>query len=317
MNEEDRKRARDFVSHLFRNPNIKDEPPLIAEGLLLNFIVQNTEQLKLTFKTPQFFPHLSWNEVLQIIISDLYERISAEVLPLLTEFFENINYDVLNKLNAGSPLPRNFQKEKSIAFLRMIFKNRDVRYNLNSAVTMLNYEIIDKYVNEIFEQRGFLYNEIVRVQRTNLEVDEYIVFLKILMILRSAAFMKIDCQTIGTVKKIGLNEALKMRGKFSGFLNEMTGYIRSNLPNLSDKTIRLAIKSNLQDKMTEVEEASSRLLYILCTRYHNYKPVSRVDRGAESPDKSWYAIARKNAEHYGFDKRMLEELYRIAGDNNW
>jgi hypothetical protein len=45
--------------------------------------------------------------------------------------------------------------------------------------------------------------------------------------------------------------------------------------------------------------------------------VGKVDRGAESPDKSWFSIAKKNADYYGFDRRMLDELYMIAGDNNW
>jgi len=45
--------------------------------------------------------------------------------------------------------------------------------------------------------------------------------------------------------------------------------------------------------------------------------MTTIDRGAESPDKSWFAVARKNADYYGFDKRMIEDLYRIARDNNW
>jgi hypothetical protein len=81
--------------------------------------------------------------------------------------------------------------------------------------------------------------------------------------------------------------------------------------------VHLAVKANMPDTMTAVDEGSSRLLYILTSRFHNYKAMEKVDRGAESPDKSWFAIARKNAKMLGFEKNMLEELYRIAGDNNW
>jgi hypothetical protein len=266
------------------------------------------KQLKLTFKTPQFFPHLEWNQVLQLILSDLYERVSSEVLPVLDKFFEGMDYDALELISDSSSIPADFQQEKLKGFVRTIIKNKDVRYNLNSTVTMLKYSTIDNYIGEIFNHRGFLFNEITRVQKSNLDIGEYIVFVKILLILRSGAHMKIDSPSTGTTKKLSLNEAIKMRGKLQNYLGDLVQYLKQQIPFLSEKTITLAIKSNLQMKMTDLEEGISRLLFILCTRYHNYKPVGKVDRGAESPDKSWFAIAKKNADCYGVDRRMLGEL---------
>jgi hypothetical protein len=42
-----------------------------------------------------------------------------------------------------------------------------------------------------------------------------------------------------------------------------------------------------------------------------------VDRGANGPDSSWFSVARRNYKYYGFDIKMLDELYRIAADNGW
>ncbi len=314
---EDLQKVREFVDHLFSNPNISSESSLIAEGLLINFIIQNMNQLKLTFKTPQFFPHLEWNQVLQLILSDLYERVSSDVLPVLDEFTDEMDYDALARVSDSSSFTPDFQQEKLKGFIRTIIKNKDVRYNLNSTITMLKYRTIDNYISEIFNHRGFLFNEITRVQKSNLEVGEYIIFAKILLILRSGAHLKIDSPSTGTTKKLSLNDALKMRGKLQNYLGDLVPYLKQQLPFLSNKTITLAVKSNLQMNMTDLEEGISRLLFILCTRYHNFKPVGKVDRGAETPDKSWFSIAKKNADYYGFDKRMLDELYMIAGDNNW
>jgi len=47
------------------------------------------------------------------------------------------------------------------------------------------------------------------------------------------------------------------------------------------------------------------------------RPVTRVDRGAVSPDKSWFNISRRNFKFYGFDIKLLDELYKIAGENGW
>ena len=48
-----------------------------------------------------------------------------------------------------------------------------------------------------------------------------------------------------------------------------------------------------------------------------FKANVKVDRGADTPDKSWFNIARKNSRFFGFDDKMLEELYKIAAENGW
>ena len=64
-------------------------------------------------------------------------------------------------------------------------------------------------------------------------------------------------------------------------------------------------------------ETTSRIASIFSMRCKNYKPYNKVDRGAESPDKSWFNIARRNFKFYGFDIKMLDEFYKIAAENNW
>ena len=116
---------------------------------------------------------------------------------------------------------------------------------------------------------------------------------------------------------ISLKEYISHPRSLNKFIDPFTKVIHKELPNLNERTIKLAIKSNLSEQHTDKEDASSRFLYIMSSRYRNYKPIKKVDRGAESPDKSWFGIAKKTAESQGFDKRMLDELYMIAGNNNW
>lgn len=314
---EDIVKVKNFVDHLLSLPNIKNEPPLISEGLILNFVVQNLDHLKKSFKTPQFFPNLEWNEVLQIVLSELFERVASNVLPSLNEFVEETDFEAISKVAGDQSFPPEFKKEKTRNFIANLFRNKDARYNFHSVINLLQYGIIDKYIGEIFRRRDYLYNELVRVQKSYLEADEYIVFLKVLLLIKNAAYMKIPSGDSENSPKLNLFDSIKNPGKFQKFVDHFTRQLRRELPHLSEKIITLALKSNLRENLTETEEASSRFLYILTTRYHEYKPMEKVDRGAESPDKSWFAVARKNAEYYGFDKRMLEELYRIAGDNNW
>jgi hypothetical protein len=176
---------------------------------------------------------------------------------------------------------------------------------------------MERYIGQIFDRRDYLYNELVRVQKTYLEADEYINFLKILLLIRNSAFMKVSVSPGMPDKQINLSEYIKNPRNIGKIMTQFVIAINQSLPNLDEKSITLAMKSNLGQQHTEVEDASSRFLYIMTSRYNTYKPVAKLDRGAESPDKSWFGIAKKNAESMGYDKRMLEELYRVAGDNNW
>ena len=318
MNEnETKQRIRDFVDHLLSNPGIKSEPLIIGEGLILNFIVQNMDHLKTTFKTPDFFPDLQWNEVLQLILADLYERIIKIEYPVINEFIQKADFHFLSKISGTAPFTNDFHQEKISAFVQSIFRNKDVRYNFNSVVNIFKYEVLEKYITEIFNRRGYLHNELVRVQKIYLEADEYINFLKMLLLIRNSAFMKVSINPEIPDNKICLKEVLDQPRTLNKIIDPFTKVVQKELPNLDSKTIKLAIKSNLGEKHTEKEDASSRFLYIMTSRFKNYRPMKKIDRGAESPDKSWFGIARKTAASQGFDKRMLDDLYLIAGDNNW
>lgn len=316
MQEQDTQKIRDFVDHLLGLPNIKGEPLLIGEGLILNFIVQNMNQLKATFKTPQFFPHLDWNEVIQVMLSELYGKVSHDILPEFLEFINSADLHMLNLLHQGTNFPENFLREKLQEFTQTIFKNKDVRYNLSSTLNIFKYNILEKYLAEIFNRREVIYNELVRVQKMNLECDEYLVLLKTMLIIKNAAYLKMPINENSSTA-LSLTDALKMPGKASKFIEKAAKHLFTMLPVVPEKIIQLALKANLKESLTENEDASSRFLFIFSHRFHNYRPVEKIDRGAESPDKSWFAIARKNADLYGYDKRMLDALYRIAGDNNW
>jgi hypothetical protein len=317
MTEADKKKIGDFVNHLLSNPNIKNESTLVAEGMLLNFIVQNREQLKVTFKTPQFFPHLDWNESLSAIVSTIYNLVIGSVMPVLDGFIETFDTEALNKISKNTKFPESFHREKLKSFTQSIMQNKDARYNMNSVINIFKYNALERYLGEMFAGRDYLYNELVRVQKTYLECDEYITYLKVLLIVKNAAFVKIPLASESAEKKFNLNDSINSPAVLKKFLDSLLSNMKKQLPNLPEKTLKLAIKANMWEKQTELEDSSSRFLYIFSKRYHDYKPVDRVDRGAESPDRSWFGIARKNAEYYGFNKRMLDELYRISGDNNW
>jgi hypothetical protein len=138
----------------------------------------------------------------------------------------------------------------------------------------------------------------------------------VLLIIRNAAFVKIPLNGASD-KTFNMADCINSPANLKKYMEKLLVSIKQQLPNIPEKAITLAIKSNVWDNQTGIEDSSSRLIYILVKRFQDYRPIEKIDRGAESPDKSWFGIAKKNAEYYGFNKRMLDELYRIAGDNKW
>lgn len=310
-------KVNDFVEHLLSNPGIKSEPLLVGEGMIMNFIVQNLPQLKITFKNSQFFPHLEWNQVLELIFENLYSRVSGIVLPVINQFVDNTDFSFMNKLSASGTIADKFRREKFHTFVQMIFRNRDSRFNMNSTINIFNYNVLEKYIGEIFKRRDFLHNELVRVQKINIDSNEYIIFLKTMMLVRNTVYMKLPLNPSNPESKISISDIGKNRKMILSYTNSVVQYLISLLPGIPETLIRLAVKSNFTADMIEEDEATAKLLYILSSRFQNYKHIAKIERGAESADKSWLGIAKKNADHFGYDRRILDALYLIAGDNNW
>ena len=93
-----------------------------------------------------------------------------------------------------------------------------------------------------------------------------------------------------------------------------TGSLVKEIPLIDITECKLAVDSNLPDYLLENWEASSRFLFILISRFADYEPANKKEKGAETADKSWYGVARKVAQNYGYNKGIVDELYLIANE---
>jgi len=81
--------------------------------------------------------------------------------------------------------------------------------------------------------------------------------------------------------------------------------------------IRSGVNANVSYLENRFIEATARLAAVFSARCRAFQPNVRVDRGADTPDKSWLSIARRNYKFYGFDVKILDELYSIAAESGW
>jgi len=138
-----------------------------------------------------------------------------------------------------------------------------------------------------------------------------------MLLIKNIVFVPLQINPSDPDLKLCINDIEINREKIQLYTGFLVNYAIPLLPGFPEILLRLAVKSNFTADLVEDDEVSSRLIFILNARFQNVKQSGKTYRGAEPPDKSWFGIAKKNAEHFGYDRRILDALYLIAGDNNW
>ena len=101
------------------------------------------------------------------------------------------------------------------------------------------------------------------------------------------------------------------------FAEKVEASLVKEVPSLPEVLVKSAVRSNLSFVDHKYIQATSRITSIINSLARSVKTDMKVDRGASTPEKSWFSIARRNYKYFGWDIKMLDELYRFAAENNW
>jgi len=295
-----------FLQHLLELPAIKNDCPIGAELQIVQFIKTNLPKLEVSFSKPEFFPEIPPKETIAYILSTLQKK----VINISLEFFKKIinteiDFSVLRKVRKR-PVDEDKLKEKLFDLIKDMVSDSVCRAQLKPVYYIFELKYINKVIELLFERKAFTYNELVRVQKCFIDAQEYINYLKILLLLcQYPNFAKEN-------KKILINASTNEE-KVQLCANSAKTLVR-RIPEIDLIDIKLASDSNLPENLLEIWEASSRFLYVLLHRFSEYEPMVKVEKGAETPDKSWYGVARKIAKDFGYSKGIVDELFLIANE---
>jgi hypothetical protein len=317
MDQKDKQKILGFVNHMLSIPNIRSEPPLIREGLIISFITKNLPQIRSTLASQDFFPHMNPDETLKMVFQVLKQIVLNDVKPGIELWLgKGIDFGIIKSLYPYQQMPPDDYRRMLTKFINELLSSTDARYNFNSVVNVFKYRAIERYVSQIFERRGFIFNEIRRVEKNSLDLHEFIEFTKLVFLIKNIMFVRVPISTDSVDRVVNINEIVKFSIPLETLMKKHQQLLLKHLPFVTSDLFKTASKACLKKELTQTDEASARLFYILASRYQEYKHQT-VDRGAETLDKSWYNIARRNHSFYGFDEKMVNELYYIAGDNLW
>jgi hypothetical protein len=303
----EQQKAHQFIQRLLANPALTQLTPLQKEEQIFQFLQTNARQLYPTLSSSAFFPGKNPLQIQELLASSLNEIINPNLFDLLANEVKKIDFGFSAQLREQkTSVPR--LGEACVEFEKNLLAKRDARLAFTGPLTALTYNLTDKYLDEVFKRREYIYMEITRLQRLKLSKEEVQNFLKATLLLKNAVYLLTVSDTQPGYASFICD---------ASFVDKTFDILKKQQKIIPEALLQSALYSNLSFLDNPRLEAISRLAAIFALRCQNYQVYHTVDRGADTPDKSWFNIARKNYKYYGFDIKILDELYKIAGEAGW
>lgn len=305
----DGERAQAFVGRLLQNPALNGLTPLQREEQILQFLQVNAGQLAPTLSSNHFFPGKNWQQIVSLLHEQLYKATDEHLLPDVDRLVrEQIEFTFIHLLRQQHVDDAKLAAEVS-ALVKKLLARPEFRRVMTGPYTALRHGVVDRYLDEVFNRKTYVHFELTKVQRLRLGKDEIRQYIQLNMLLKP---------TIAMIKLPVQNESQQQAGMVQHqFAEKVLRLLKKELQLLPEPVLKSAVDANVSFNEHRFLEATARLSAIFSARSRNYQPNMKVDRGADSPDKSWLNVARRNYKFYGFDVKMLDELYKIAAENMW
>jgi len=304
---EERDQAKIFLSRLLANPTLLTLNPLQKEEHIISFLEVNARQLLPTLSSEAFFPGQSWFAINNLLVRKLKEIIDDSLFPgIQRQLYEKIDLGFLSLLSQNNHSPETV-KHEILSFIKRILLVPEGRRDFSGSYNAVSNQIAHKYLDRVFATHSYVHFELTKVQRLKMNKDEIVNMINISLFLRPAIY----------VFSASMNKDSSSGIITKSFAEKVEDSLLKEIPSLPEKMVKSAVRSNLSFKDHKYLQATSRLTSIINSLSRSLKADMKVDRGASSPEKSWFSIARKNYKYFGWDINMLDELYRFSAENNW
>ncbi|MCB1306922.1 MAG: hypothetical protein KDK30_02020 [Leptospiraceae bacterium] len=311
--EQHRPKMKEFVDKLWANPVIQNVPLHKKENQILGFIRENQRNLQAAFEQPRFFPGLSWDDSLRLLLSELTDTIlHAYDKRLVAGLGTSLSPEINGFFSGEGGVAVNLDSFRQ--WILALMRNKVMRDQYLPAVEAVHAKFFERYSREILERRKLIYIDIVRRDRLDMAPDSLGQYLGLVALLRPMSFFKFEKDPL---QGQSLKDLEKNTRTFQSAFSEMQILLRDEIGNVPPTMLQHAFDSTRGVDENPDISGAARLVNILVNRASEYDPLQKQDRGAESPDKSWFSINRRTARYNGYDSRFLEELYLIAGEEGW
>jgi hypothetical protein len=299
-----------FASRLLGTPALRLLPALQKEEQALQFLRANGPQLLPVFASLGIAQAQGWREA----ASQVAHAVRVESDRLLEHELSVVSTSRLTlsffpAMTGGRHAPAAARAELLALFQRSA-RHPVSRSALAGSLSAARSDLTDKYIPQACERKKYIYVEVARVQRLSLPAADLADLVRFAVMIRPAAYL---FMTPGaTPEKDAGYSALQEQ-----YLQKVMPSVAVLLPSIPPALLQAGLRSTLPFPTVTGVEAVSRLAAIFALRGRALSPGVIVDRGADTPDKSWFNVNRRNARWHGVDPGMLDELYTIASENRW
>jgi hypothetical protein len=303
-------RAAAFVNHLLANPALNNLNPLQKEEQILQFLKANAQSLVPTLSSSQFFPGKSWSQILRLLYSALIRETDKTLRPQLEELIrQKISFAFASQIQPHR-IPEDQCRREMWEFTGRLLQKPEARKALVGPLTAILADFIGRYLEKTFEDRQYVHFELIKVQRLRLEIEDIKHMIHATLLLRPGIQLFTEARQAGGEAV----ESILVQPQFAATAFDS---MKAQLKIIPPELLQGGLFSNVSFEEDKQIDATARIAAIFSSRARNYKPIARVDRGANTPDRSWFSITRRNYKYYGFDIKMLDEFYKIASESGW
>lgn len=306
----DNSKANAFVQRLLANPTLGAFNELQKEDQIFQFLDQNKSALHPTLSSAGFFPGADWSQIVNLLGSEL-QKITNQYLQ---GNLEQILYNQLDYAFLAHLRQQNVAKDLIVPQLKTILfsvlQRPEARRDFIGAYTAVRLKIVDRYLDCIFQKRSYIYFELTKVEKLKLSQREMKDLIKLVLLLKPVIHLFLSQQTH--------DPASYNSGRISSsFADKIFLPAEEQVRVLPDRMIRSIVNSNVSFLENRFIEATARLSAVWTSMFRHFNPGMKIDRGAATQEKSWLNVARKNYKFYGYDIKVLDELYMCSAENGW
>ncbi|GAH39740.1 unnamed protein product, partial [marine sediment metagenome] len=230
--------AASFISSLLANKALDVLTPLQKEQQIMQFLKMNAQQLFPTLSSSRFFPGKQWTEIQIVLSKALMIETDKILLPQLEEFIRHILDFTFISFIQPQRVPAEKCQNTIIEFLKRLLQKPEARSAFEGPFTAVVMNFTDRYIDESFQLRQYIYFELTKFQRLKMSIQEIKNMIKATLLLKTG----IHLLTVGGANKT--QELLSATVK-SQFADKVFTSLKGQLKILPPTLLKSAVNSNV------------------------------------------------------------------------
>jgi len=300
-----------FIEQLLGSGAIRGLPVIEKEESILAFLSLNEQKLRSTFASPDYYPAEKWESVKFELLKKTGEKIAGLLRPRL----ENIVRKSIQHLFTF-PDPDTPYREMLLSLVGKLLSKYQSRRIYANIVNFIEQDKLQPFIDNIYEKKRTIYRGLSGFDAINLKnapdaIDFTFTTFMILPLFDISLPMKVLNPQSSSMQAVAFRDMEGNASLRASFISKVREIIQKGLGDISPDYLDILARTFYDFDEQENAPFTSKFSKILYNIILEYRAI-KADKGADSYEASWLAVARTNYKFYAYDFAILDELYKIT-----